>query len=184
VAEAPGGLEVVRRFVNTRNVEEGTDDLADVDGLTAFCREHGLAQDGEIAEMAEVDRDRAVRLREALRGVLVIHDGGPPDPEAVADLNRLAVDAPLVTRLDDDAAVTLVPAAGGGGAVLARLLALVHGAEVDGTFARLKVCPADDCLWAFYDQSRNRSRTWCSMEVCGNRAKVRAYRGRSREARA
>ncbi|MBA2316688.1 MAG: CGNR zinc finger domain-containing protein [Euzebyales bacterium] len=177
MAEAPGGLEVVRRFVNTRNVEDGTDDLADIDGLAAFCREHGLAEDGEVTG---ADHDRAVRLREALRRVLVIHDGGPPDPEAVADLNQLAADAPLVTRLDDDAAVTLVPAAEGGGAVLARVLALVHAAEVDGTFARLKVCPADDCLSAFYDQSRNRSRTWCSMEVCGNRAKVRAYRARDR----
>jgi predicted RNA-binding Zn ribbon-like protein len=48
----------------------------------------------------------------------------------------------------------------------------------DGSWERLKVCPADDCLWAFYDRSRNRSRRWCDMEVCGNRAKVRGYRER------
>ena len=43
---------------------------------------------------------------------------------------------------------------------------------------RIKICPADDCRWAFYDTSKNRSRQWCSMEVCGNRAKARAHRVR------
>ena len=43
----------------------------------------------------------------------------------------------------------------------------------DGTFARLKACREHTCEWAFYDHSRNRSATWCSMEVCGNRAKAR-----------
>jgi predicted RNA-binding Zn ribbon-like protein len=43
---------------------------------------------------------------------------------------------------------------------------------------RLQVCPEDDCAGAFYDESRNRSRRWCSMNVYGNRQKVRAYRDR------
>ena len=42
----------------------------------------------------------------------------------------------------------------------------------------VKACPADDCRWAFYDRSRNRSGTWCDMSDCGNRAKARAYRKR------
>jgi predicted RNA-binding Zn ribbon-like protein len=52
----------------------------------------------------------------------------------------------------------------------------------DGTWDRMKACRADDCEWAFYDSSRNRSGTWCSMEVCGNRAKARAFRARHRPA--
>ena len=47
---------------------------------------------------------------------------------------------------------------------------------------RVKICPADDCRWAFYDASRNRSRQWCSMEVCGNRAKARSHRARTASA--
>jgi predicted RNA-binding Zn ribbon-like protein len=39
-------------------------------------------------------------------------------------------------------------------------------------------CTSDECLWAFYDRSRNRSRHWCSMGVCGNRAKTRTYRAK------
>ena len=51
-------------------------------------------------------------------------------------------------------------------------------ARADGTWDRLKVCLADDCQWAYYDRSRNRSSVWCDMRVCGNRAKVRSYRER------
>ena len=55
-----------------------------------------------------------------------------------------------------------------------------HDLEADrrGEWTRLKICPADDCQWAFYDRSRNRSATWCDMKVCGNRHKVREYRER------
>jgi len=50
--------------------------------------------------------------------------------------------------------------------------------SADGTWERLKVCLADDCQWAYYDRSRNRSSVWCDMQVCGNRQKVRAFRAR------
>jgi predicted RNA-binding Zn ribbon-like protein len=63
---------------------------------------------------------------------------------------------------------------------LSRILAVVYTAMADESWHRLKACRLDDCQWAFYDQSKNRSRTWCSMKVCGNRAKARAYRERQR----
>jgi predicted RNA-binding Zn ribbon-like protein len=47
-----------------------------------------------------------------------------------------------------------------------------------GTFERLKICRNDECQWAFYDHSRNRSGVWCTMAVCGNRMKGRAFRTR------
>jgi predicted RNA-binding Zn ribbon-like protein len=47
------------------------------------------------------------------------------------------------------------------------------------TWPRLKVCSADDCQWAFYDRSPTRSGCWCSMQICGSRAKSRAYRNRA-----
>jgi predicted RNA-binding Zn ribbon-like protein len=46
---------------------------------------------------------------------------------------------------------------------------------LDGTWARLKACPGRDCGWVFYDHSRNQSARWCSMKVCGDREKARAY---------
>jgi predicted RNA-binding Zn ribbon-like protein len=48
----------------------------------------------------------------------------------------------------------------------------------DGTWSRMKACRNDTCHWAFYDASRNRSGKWCSMAICGNRAKVANYRER------
>jgi predicted RNA-binding Zn ribbon-like protein len=50
----------------------------------------------------------------------------------------------------------------------------------NGEWQRLKACRKDTCLWAFYDHSKNRSRHWCSMEVCGGQEKARAYRQRKK----
>jgi predicted RNA-binding Zn ribbon-like protein len=45
---------------------------------------------------------------------------------------------------------------------------------------RVRECAAENCAWLFLDRSKNRSRRWCDMAVCGNRAKVRRFRKRSR----
>jgi predicted RNA-binding Zn ribbon-like protein len=55
------------------------------------------------------------------------------------------------------------------------LAAAAARVAIEDRIGRVKICPADDCRWAFYDASRNRSRQWCSVEVCGNRAKARAH---------
>lgn len=47
---------------------------------------------------------------------------------------------------------------------------------------RLRECAAHDCEWLFFDESRNRSRRWCNMQTCGNRAKVDRFRARRRGA--
>ncbi len=51
-----------------------------------------------------------------------------------------------------------------------------------GDQRRLRECAAADCGWLFYDTSRNQSRRWCSMQSCGNRAKVQQFRERKRKA--
>jgi len=45
--------------------------------------------------------------------------------------------------------------------------------------ARLRACASDTCGWLFIDESKNRSRRWCSMRDCGNRAKVRRFRAKA-----
>ena len=47
--------------------------------------------------------------------------------------------------------------------------------------ARLRQCPGEECAWLFLDTSRNGMRQWCQMSVCGNRAKARHFRERSRK---
>jgi predicted RNA-binding Zn ribbon-like protein len=44
--------------------------------------------------------------------------------------------------------------------------------------ARVKTCPGAGCAWLFLDRSRNGTRRWCDMSVCGNRAKARRHYSR------
>jgi predicted RNA-binding Zn ribbon-like protein len=45
---------------------------------------------------------------------------------------------------------------------------------------RTRRCAGQDCGWLFFDTTKNKRRRWCEMRVCGNRAKVRAARARSK----
>ncbi|HWO59353.1 MAG TPA: CGNR zinc finger domain-containing protein, partial [Umezawaea sp.] len=63
---------------------------------------------------------------------------------------------------------------------LGAVLAAAARVALLGSWERLKVCQAESCQAAFFDRSRNRSRTWCSMQVCGNREKARLWRERAR----
>ncbi|MGH7448040.1 MAG: CGNR zinc finger domain-containing protein, partial [Longimicrobiales bacterium] len=51
----------------------------------------------------------------------------------------------------------------------------------DGELDRVKLCGNDACAWLFIDVSRNRSRRWCDMKDCGNRAKARRHYARQKE---
>jgi predicted RNA-binding Zn ribbon-like protein len=74
-----------------------------------------------------------------------------------------------------------VPASRGADAAVATLLVIVHEAQLTGAWPRLKACR--ECTYAFFDRSKNRSAAWCSMSICGNRTKNRAYRQRRRTGR-
>jgi predicted RNA-binding Zn ribbon-like protein len=80
--------------------------------------------------------------------------------------------------VDAEGRVAIAPAGDDTRAALTRLLVIAAEATTLGTWTRLKVCSADDCQWAFYDRSPTRSGCWCSMQICGSRAKARAYRSR------
>jgi predicted RNA-binding Zn ribbon-like protein len=175
--EAPGQLEQVRLFVNTLDREPGIEELQDAASLGAWLVEHGLADADPRATSA--DLRRATELREALRAVLLAHNGGPPAPDdEVAVLDAAAVRSRVRLRFDQGAAGRLESEAKGVDAAIGRLLAIVHAAMADGTWTRLKACREHACEWAFFDQTRNHSRAWCDMQVCGNRAKARTYRRR------
>jgi predicted RNA-binding Zn ribbon-like protein len=180
---APGDLALVQGFINTHDLEDGTDDLADPETLERWLTEYGLMDSG--VPLGHADLEHATRVREALRNVLIANNGGELDPAAVDTLNAAAKTAELLVRFDlADGDAQLVPVRGGVDGAIGRLLAIVERAQCDGTWERFKGCPDDACGWAFYDWSKNRSATWCSMEVCGNRAKARAYRERHRGAHA
>lgn len=173
---APGELELVRRFMNTLDVENGSDELG-TPAATALW----LAAVGHHSAVSAKELSRLVELREALREV-VGERGTDRERAAVNVVDRLAAESPLAVRLSDEGSIPLVSISGGVKAFMGRVLAIVAASIVAGSWERLKACPNDRCRWVFFDNSRNRSRTWCSMNNCGARAKMRTYRSRRRAA--
>jgi predicted RNA-binding Zn ribbon-like protein len=174
---APPPLDLVQAFVNTLDVESGHDELADAEALARWLADRGLLPGAERLGASELER--AVAGRESLRAMLrANHDRRPAPAGALAQLNALAAAVPHRLRFIADGAWEIVPAGTGFDHALATVLGAVATGMADGTWARLKVCAEDTCQWSFYDTSRNRSGKWCSMAVCGNRTKVRAFRER------
>jgi len=179
IGAAPGRLELVRAFVNTLDVEAGTDELGSPAALTAWLRARNLIGPGATAATERDHRD-ALTMREALREVLLAHVGGRlPSSAPVSGLRSVAAGLAARPEIGDDGQVRLVPEGAGPPAGLTALLLIAAEAEAGGTWRRLKVCSADDCRWAFYDRSPTRTGCWCSMAVCGSRAKSRAFRQRA-----
>jgi predicted RNA-binding Zn ribbon-like protein len=176
VNAAPGALLVVQELVNTRDVEAGTDSIETPAGLRSWLVERSLAP----ADLRPTRDDVAVmaEFREALRALLHANNGGSIDPAELRSLNR-AGRGGLRVRFEADGGAALEPQPEEPiAAAVGQIVAIVFTAVADGTFDRLKACPARDCGWAFYDLSKNRSARWCSMAVCGSREKMRAHRAR------
>jgi predicted RNA-binding Zn ribbon-like protein len=146
-------VALVLDFLNTVDLERGTDLLDDPVAWDGWLAERGLVR-GD-ADPAAVRATLRAAAGDPIAGVVPVH--APVTVSVVDGLPRVV--APDVV-----------------GAVLAAASRLV----VLGRWDRVKVCPAGDCRWAFYDRSRNHSRTWCSMQVCGNREKARGWRERAR----
>lgn len=178
---APPPLDLVEDFVNTLHLDWDQHDehLSSPAELTAWLGERGLIAAG--VELGEDDRLRALAVREDLRALLLAHNGERTDPGAIDRLNEVARACGLYVAFDGPAAARLEPASHGLDGALARIFAVVLEAVADGTWERLKACRNDECTWVFYDASKNHSATWCSMRVCGNRMKARAYRRRRAE---
>jgi predicted RNA-binding Zn ribbon-like protein len=151
--------------------------LVDADGGERLRRR----AEREPERAAEV-LERARRLREAVyRSFTAVNEGRAPSEGDLEVLAEEAAAAAAARRLvpgsdcceyawreEDRLERPLWPLA-------------VSAAELATSeeIGRVKECAADNCNWLFYDASRNRSRRWCDMRECGNRAKVRRYRKRA-----
>ena len=155
---APEPLREVQQFVNSVDLEH------ELDWLPDWLDERGLT--GEL--------ERARALREALRALALANNGAAIDQPALELVNAAAARLPLQLEADGSLRV------GEGRDALDGVVAIALGAMLAGNWSRLKACR--NCCWSFYDYSPNRSATWCSMQLCGNRKKTRAYRSRRRNA--
>lgn len=159
-------VELVVAFLNTVDVEQDTDVLDDPARWGEWIAGRGLGPPTASVPSAQaIEYVRSVR--DALRAAVI--DGRDPVASAPGTGG--------LVRVELHRGVPTLVAADPVGAVLAASARLA----VLGEWDRVKICPADDCRCAFFDHSRNRSRTWCSMRVCGNRTKARNWRERARE---
>lgn len=175
---APQPLRLVQYYVNTRDVENGTDEFVDPAALATWLEGVGLI--GDSVEAREADLERAVGLREALRALMLTNSGCESDPRATQTLDELSRSLPVMVRFDGEGRARLQERAGSVDGALGHLLGLILCANADGTWRRLKACVNLECELAFYDASKNRSGIWCDMALCGNRSKGRAHRERQK----
>lgn len=174
---APPPLDLVQDFVNTEIPDWDRDDIATADELGAWLEEHRLLADRTRVDGATLAV--AHDLRAALRDLALANTLG----EAVGRARATEIDAtlagfPLVVKLVEGAPMPTSTAEGALGG-LGTLVAIVAEARLRGQWERMKACRQETCGWLFYDGSRNRSSSWCSMQICGGREKARAYRRRA-----
>lgn len=151
-ARARLDVELILAFLNTRDVETDTDALDEQRTWEQWCAQWELAPAPDTTEARPI-RDN---MRAALAG----------------EAHTEATSWPL--RVELRSGVPTLDSADALGTILASATRVVH----TGHWGRLKICPAHDCLVVFYDRSRNRSRNWCDMKICGNREKARSWRQR------
>lgn len=197
VFELTGG-RLALDFANTvdhRPADRRRDLLQEYADLVAWGRQAGVLAAEEADELLRAARRRpaaardalrrATALREGLYGIFAaLADGRTPDAADVALLERHVREAWRRARL-----VRGRPgyrwewerAAGALDRVVWPVARDAADLLVAGEVGRVRECRADDCAWLFVDVSRNRSRVWCDMKVCGNREKARRHYARRRK---
>jgi predicted RNA-binding Zn ribbon-like protein len=195
IAGAPG-IDFLNSIATA--LDEPIDWISDGAGLVDWLHQAKLvcAEDLDVIKSAatprELDRvaNQARELREWFRTFVQSHRGRPVIGKDLRELGRL-------NRLleGDESFSRIVPQGAAGKLRIERARSwrsaeslLIPVAEalaqvvVDEDFTRVKACAGDTCTLFFVDRTRTGGRRWCSMEVCGNRAKVTAHRNRLRKA--
>lgn len=109
--------------------------------------------------------------------------GAAPTPEDLQELNRILAGGPVIRRVEaaaDGARVALHPQREDWAQVMAEVAASFARTLTEGEPARVRICENPDCLWFFYDDTRNRTKRYCEDKTCGNLMKVRRFRARQK----
>lgn len=176
-APAPGSLRLVQALVNTLNGETDRDLLGTAADAARWLTAARLMPAG--SRLTGAEHGALLELREAIRHVLSGHTERRQDPEAASRLTMALAACRLTLTVDTAGGARLVSADQDPfSRVIGGVAVAIAEAAATGTWARLKCCPGHRCGWAFYDRSASGRSRWCSMQVCGARAKMRAYRDR------
>ncbi|GII92023.1 CGNR zinc finger domain-containing protein [Sinosporangium siamense] len=165
VSETPAHVALILDFANTVDIEEGTDEFATAEGFTTWMADHGLP-------VPASRHGEGVDLRTGIRARVLITNGGEPPAGDLTTGQAVLDRLPLHVRLGERPEPgSPLPSAD----PLGRIAAAWALTVATGDWRRLKQCPDHDCGWVFWDATRSRTRRWCSMRVCGNRAKARNF---------
>jgi predicted RNA-binding Zn ribbon-like protein len=152
--------------------------------LTEHQAQHLLEEAAHRPVDATVVLERAIALREAIYRIFsAISHGHSPQAADLATFNAELSGALAQSRIVSTAEGFAWDWAGAEDALDQMLWPVLHDAAgllTSEELDRVGQCADDRCGWLFLDTSRNRSRRWCSMEDCGNRAKARRYYERKR----
>jgi predicted RNA-binding Zn ribbon-like protein len=173
---APGELALVQAFLNTRwdlAAQDQGETLVTPAALHDWLEARQLI--GERDRLDPGDLDRALAIREGLRALAFANNQHQLNVDAIDAMRRASQGAATQIRIEPQGPRFVPDADMPFGAAIGAIFAITARAMIDGTWHRFKACPGRHCGWAFYDHSRNQSARWCSMKVCGDREKARAY---------
>jgi predicted RNA-binding Zn ribbon-like protein len=157
-------------------------------GILAEFEEHRLLREARIrpAEAVAI-LERAIELREALYRIVSATVGGmAPRTDDLATFNAALAAALSRARIATGEQGFRWDWAGRGETLDQVLWPVARAAAellTSPELSRVRECQAPACAWLFLDTSRNRSRQWCDMRVCGNRVKARRHYQRTKSAR-
>lgn len=177
MADPSAATRLIEAYANTIDIEDRTDAITTPGELGAWLSAHDLLP--RDAPVSDEDLARARALRAGLRERLLASNGEEPDRDLVAQAEEVFAGLPLTVRLSPADPLAPGPREGVSRALAVIAAAWAHTAAT-GEWLRLKQCPNHECGWVFWDATRSRTRRWCSMRVCGNRAKARAHAERNR----
>jgi predicted RNA-binding Zn ribbon-like protein len=186
-------------FANTihhSHADDKGEELHDISDLLEWAREAGLLSlaDHErlSAHYSRNSRESAAALAEAItiRDLLLsifagIADGHSVTHRSLSELNSALARAPGLLRVHKKAKrikTEWTSATNGLQQILLPVLTSAAELLASDRLGRIRGCASSDCTWLFLDVSRNRSRRWCDMSVCGNRTKARRHYQRAKAA--
>ena len=187
--------ERVLAFVNTlsaRPTPAPAERLTSYDALVEWAREQHLvstaaaerllAQARRHPHQAAAVLSRAREFREALNALaLAIEQQKPPPPAVLATISDRLADAYAHGRLvpHDGALQWISSTEDDLDRVLWEISRAAGRLVLSPRLSKVRSCAASDCAWWFVDDTKNHSRRWCDMKICGNREKVRRFRSKS-----
>ncbi len=169
----PAERDLLLQFLWTRDESDRIDSASK---LKEWLLGLGLIE-SEV-EVSDDDVRLARHFRAATRALCAANSGYDLDPRTNQTIDELNEIAPLQVTIQPGGALDIQPGGNGVPRALSTFLALSYKATAEGVFPRFKTCQG--CGWSFYDQSKNGSKKWCDMGLCGTRSKMKSYRERKK----